>query len=119
MAASARSLYIGVDGGGTRSRARLRDADGRLFGEGDAGPAGNARLGEEAFAEALNACRKALTAEGLDEAGLARIHARLGLAGIAQAADRAYILRPADAMDGAIRMARRAAQGTPVLATRP
>jgi glucosamine kinase len=91
LAASATSLYIGVDGGGTRSRARLRDADGRLLGEGDAGP-GNARLGAAAFAEVLSACRKALAVAGLGEGDFGRIHAGLGLAGTAQAADRAYIL---------------------------
>lgn len=91
MAASATSLYIGVDGGGTRSRARLRDDQGRLLGEGAAGP-GNARLGQAAFAEVLCACRKALTAAGLGEADFGRVHAGLGLAGTAQAADRAFVL---------------------------
>ena len=28
-----RALYLGVDGGATRSRARLRDADGKLLAE--------------------------------------------------------------------------------------
>lgn len=91
MAASATSLFIGVDGGGTRSRARLRDADGRLLGEGNAGP-GNARLGQVAFAAVLGACRKALAAGGLGEADFARVHAGLGLAGTAPTAIRAFIL---------------------------
>jgi glucosamine kinase len=91
LAASATPLYIGVDGGGTRSRARLRDAVGKLLGEGEAGP-GNARLGKAAFAEVLSACRKALTAAGLGEADFGRVHAGLGLAGTAQTADRAFVL---------------------------
>jgi glucosamine kinase len=41
--------FLGVDGGGTRCRARLADAEGRVLGEGTAGAA-NIRLGlEEAF----------------------------------------------------------------------
>ena len=31
-------FYIGVDGGGTSCRARIEDAEGRLLGQGDAGP---------------------------------------------------------------------------------
>jgi glucosamine kinase len=84
-------LFLGVDGGGTRTRARLRDADGRLLGEGEAGP-GNARLGPAAFGEVLAACRTAVASAGLHDADLARTHAGLGLAGTAQAADRAFIL---------------------------
>jgi glucosamine kinase len=39
-----RLLFLGVDGGGTRCRARLADADGCVLGEGIAGPA-NVRIG--------------------------------------------------------------------------
>lgn len=91
MELSARSLFIGVDGGGTHCRARLRDGDGRLLGEGAAGAA-NARLGPPGFAEVLKACRQAVATAGLDETDLGRAHAGLGLAGTAQAADRAFIL---------------------------
>ena len=91
MELSARSLFIGVDGGGTHCRARLRDMEGRLLGEG-AGGAANARLGEPGFAEVLKSCRQAIAAAGLDESDLGRAHAGLGLAGTAQAADRAFVL---------------------------
>ena len=37
-------LFLGVDGGGTRCRARLTEVDGRMLGEGIAGSA-NIRLG--------------------------------------------------------------------------
>ena len=30
-------LYLGIDGGGTRCRARLRDGEGRLLGEAEGG----------------------------------------------------------------------------------
>ncbi len=84
-------LFMGVDGGGTRSRARLRDVEGRRLGEGSAGP-GNARLKEAAFAEVLKACRAAAAEAGLGETDLARIHAGFGLAGTQQPWDRDFVL---------------------------
>ena len=39
-------LFLGVDGGGTRCRARLADLSGKILGEGSAGPA-NIRFGIE------------------------------------------------------------------------
>jgi glucosamine kinase len=88
---SAGHLFIGVDGGGTGCRARIRDAEGRPLGEGRGGPA-NARLGAAAFEEILKACRQAADGAGLAAADLGRMHAGLGLAGTAQAADRDFIL---------------------------
>jgi glucosamine kinase len=77
-------LLIGVDGGGTRCRARVRDRDGRLVGEGTGGPA-NIRLRPDlAWASILAACRAALAAAGLPEDALQRSRAGLGLAGAAQ-----------------------------------
>ena len=48
-------LFLGVDGGGTRCRARLTEVDGRMLGEGIAGSA-NIRLG---LNESLSAVREA------------------------------------------------------------
>ncbi len=79
-------LFIGVDGGGSHCRARLRDASGQLLGEGAAG-AGNARLRQDAFVEVMAACHQALAAAGLGEGDFARVHAGLGLAGTQQDAD--------------------------------
>ena len=45
-------LFMGLDAGGTRCRARIRDASGRLLGEGEAGPA-NARRGSRAAMDAM------------------------------------------------------------------
>ena len=84
-------LFIGVDGGATKSRARVRDADGLLLGEDTAG-AGNARLKEAGFAEVLKACRAAARAAGLGEADLHRLHAGFGLAGTQQAWDHDFVL---------------------------
>ncbi|MDJ1158172.1 BadF/BadG/BcrA/BcrD ATPase family protein [Chelatococcus sp. SYSU_G07232] len=75
------ALFIGVDGGGTQCRARLRDAQGRALGEGLGGPA-NARLDPTLVMKSiLTACRAAAAAAGLGEEGLRRAHAGLGLAG--------------------------------------
>ncbi|MCP4380708.1 MAG: N-acetylglucosamine kinase, partial [Hyphomicrobiales bacterium] len=84
-------LFIGVDGGATRTRARLCDPDGDKLGEATAG-AGNARLKEAAITEILAACRGAAEDAGLDETDLSRVHAGLGLAGTQQAWDRDYVL---------------------------
>ncbi|MFD1331301.1 N-acetylglucosamine kinase, partial [Methylopila musalis] len=39
MSSERSALFLGVDGGGTRCRARLADAGGRVLGEGLSGPA--------------------------------------------------------------------------------
>jgi glucosamine kinase len=78
------ALFIGIDGGGTHCRARIRDADGRLIGEGRGGPA-NVRLGpERVMASILAAAREAAKAGSLAEDAFHRMHAGLGLAGAAQ-----------------------------------
>ena len=84
-------LFLGIDGGGSNSRARLRDEAGMLLGEGAAGP-GNARLGDVAFNEVMKASRAALAAAGLGERDLARVHAGFGLAGTQQDPDRQSVL---------------------------
>lgn len=84
-------LFLGVDGGATRTRARLRDSEGTLLGEGHGG-ASNALLKESAFAEVLKAARAAADQAGLGEDDLGRVHAGLGLAGTQQAWDRDFIL---------------------------
>lgn len=82
-------LYLGVDGGGTRCRARLRDEAGGLLGEGEAGAA-NARRGARATMEAvIAASRAALSAAAIPESALTDLVAGAGLAGVCQAADMA------------------------------
>src|SRR5262249_9951822 len=75
-------LFIGVDGGGSRTRARLRDAANRKLGEAVAAP-GNFRLGTAAFGEIMTACRAALAEAGLADNDFGRVHAGFGLAGAA------------------------------------
>ncbi|MCR4281443.1 MAG: N-acetylglucosamine kinase [Bauldia sp.] len=84
-------LFLGVDGGGSKTRARIRDEAGTLLGEATAGP-GNARLGDAAFNEIMKASRAAAAAAGLGESDLGRIHAGFGLAGTQQDEDRQSLL---------------------------
>jgi glucosamine kinase len=77
-------LFMGVDGGGTKCRARLSDAAGRALGEGLGGPANIWRDPERAMRSVLAACRIAVQSAGLSETALAEAHAGLGLAGAGQ-----------------------------------
>jgi len=77
-------LLMGVDGGGTASRARLTDLDGKVLGEGAAGPA-NLRFGvEQSFGAVFHATEQCLTAAGLARADVKRIVACLALAGASE-----------------------------------
>jgi glucosamine kinase len=83
-------FFIGIDGGATLCRARFRDMEGNLLGEGRGGPANihsNFRLAVESI---RLACKAALQSAGLDEQSLQHSHAGLGLAGagIKNACDR-------------------------------
>jgi len=74
--------YLGIDAGGTHTRARLVTAEGEVVGIGEGGP-GNTRIGlpealgavEEAYLEALNQA-------GLGASDLHRVRAGLGIAGL-------------------------------------
>ena len=74
-------FFIGIDGGASSCRARLRDMEGNLLGEGCSGPA-NIHLDLDLAKESVRAAsRAAVRAAGLDERILHRAHAGLGLAG--------------------------------------
>lgn len=78
-------LLLGVDGGGSRCRARLTDGQGMILGEGMAGPA-NIRLGLEAsFAAVHEAVGQCLRQAGLT-GHEGRIVACLALAGASEPA---------------------------------
>jgi glucosamine kinase len=80
-------LFLGVDGGGTRCRARLCDASGVKLAEGEAGPA-NIRFGlQEAFASVLEATLSCLEQAQLSSQDLPRITACLALAGATEPAE--------------------------------
>jgi glucosamine kinase len=73
--------FIGIDGGASSCRARLRDRNGNLLGEGCGGPA-NIHLDLDLAKESIRAASKAaLRAAGVEERLLHYTHAGLGLAG--------------------------------------
>lgn len=76
------TTYLGVDGGGTRCRARIEDEHGRLLGEAGSGPA-TTRIGvEKAWRSILEASEAAAAKAGLSAGDFARMHAAIGLAGL-------------------------------------
>jgi glucosamine kinase len=78
---AAEYFFIGIDGGASSCRARLRDMEGTLLGEGCGGPA-NIHLDLDLAKESIRtASRAAIRAAGLDERILHRAHAGVGLAG--------------------------------------
>ena len=82
------ALYLGIDGGGTSCRGRLRDGRGTLLAEATAGPA-NTRLGVAAAQEQVSkVARETLSNADLGKNALARTHVGIGLAGLHIASDR-------------------------------
>jgi glucosamine kinase len=93
MRADAPHWYVGVDGGATRCRARLRDAAGAVLAESE-GDAANIHVD---FASAVSVMRstvrKALSRAGLASGDSARVAVGLGLAGLSDATDAAHVER--------------------------
>ena len=80
-------LLLGIDGGGTKCRARLCAPSGATLGEAVAGPA-NIRLGlENSLAAVREATRDCLDQAGLSSQDLPRITACLALAGASEPTD--------------------------------
>jgi glucosamine kinase len=76
------SYYLGVDAGGTASKSRLTDANGKVLGSGKAGPA-NTRIGLDALHETLmDVCTQALDEAGLGSAEYDQVRVGMGIAGI-------------------------------------
>src|SRR5690242_15633812 len=76
------TTYLGIDGGGTRCRARIEDEDGRVLSEASSGPA-TTRIGlEKAWRSIMEATDAAAAKAGLTAADFARMHAGIGLAGL-------------------------------------
>lgn len=75
-------LYLGIDGGGTRCRARISNESNDILGEAVSGGA-NTRLGmDHIFGEIVAAASLALKNAGMDDSKLGDLHAGLGLAGL-------------------------------------
>ncbi|OEF22637.1 N-acetylglucosamine kinase [Vibrio rumoiensis] len=78
------SLLVGIDGGGTSCRARIRDHQGNLLGEGKSGSA-NILLGVEvAMASIIDAIHQACQQAGLSQQDYSRMHLGLALAAAEQ-----------------------------------
>ena len=76
------TTYLGVDGGGTRCRARIEDEAGRILGEGSAGPA-TTRIGvEKAWRSVMEATEAAADKAKMARGDFAKMHAAIGLAGL-------------------------------------
>src|SRR5215475_819874 len=76
------TTYLGVDGGGTRCRARIEDEAGRVLGEASSGPA-TTRIGvEKAWRSIMAATEAAAAQAGLASDDFALMHAAIGLAGL-------------------------------------
>ncbi|GGW81445.1 BadF/BadG/BcrA/BcrD ATPase family protein [Alteromonas halophila] len=72
--------FIGIDGGGTRCRARLEDAHGKLLGQGEGGAANIMRNPAQATTSIVDACTRAVAASTLP-VQLKEITVGAGLAG--------------------------------------
>lgn len=77
--------WIGVDGGGTGTRARLCDASGRLLAEGQAGPSALGQGVEQAWRHVRQAVEGAVRAAGVADFDWAGTAMGLGLSGAGQA----------------------------------
>jgi glucosamine kinase len=75
-------LFLGIDGGGTKCRARIRDEAGRLLGEGLGGPANIHQDFAGTVRSILEASGAACAAANLPQQALAQLNAGLGLAGV-------------------------------------
>ena len=76
------TTYLGIDGGGTRCRARIEDENARMLGEATSGPA-TTRIGvEKAWRSIMEATEGAAARAGLTHEDFARMHAGIGLAGL-------------------------------------
>lgn len=76
-------LYIGIDGGGSNCRARLRDSMGRLRGTADGGGAANVYLDFDGAIRTIRRTIETLAASrGFDSAAVCKAWIGLGLAGV-------------------------------------
>jgi glucosamine kinase len=86
---AANVLFLGVDGGGTRCRARLYDVSGHRLGESVSGPANLSYGLNEAFASVFDAVFRSLAQAQLTPNDFPRITACLALAGATEPAEQA------------------------------
>ncbi|MEK8047572.1 MAG: ATPase [Burkholderiales bacterium PBB6] len=85
-------FIIGVDGGGTGTRARLCNLQGQVLGFGEAGPSGLSQGLEQAWRHVLQAVRAALAQAGLADVPFSDCALGAGLAGAHEAGLKATFL---------------------------
>ncbi|MES2676308.1 MAG: BadF/BadG/BcrA/BcrD ATPase family protein [Pseudomonadota bacterium] len=76
------ALFIGIDGGGTKCRARLVSSDEKLLGIGVGGPANPLHGQEQTKASILQSVEMALAQAGLPKSDMGRLLVGIGLAGV-------------------------------------
>lgn len=76
------TIYLGIDGGGTKCRAVIVDAHGQRLGDGLGGPANPLHGLERALASIVDAAQQALKSAGLDQKDLSKVVAGVALAGV-------------------------------------
>ncbi len=92
QAASAAPFLIGVDGGGTGTRARVQDRAGHTLGAGTAGPSGLSQGIDQAWRHVQQAVAGAFADAGLDLPPLAQCGLALALAGAERSSNRESFL---------------------------
>lgn len=76
------NYFVGVDGGGTKCKARLENEQGELLGEGLSGPCNPAQSAEIAFSSIIEATTLALEAAAIPTIKISDLNVCLGLAGL-------------------------------------
>ncbi len=85
------TFYLGIDAGGTATKARLTDATGKVLAEASDGPA-NARIGAEALhARLMEVCQAATNTAGFSAKDVAATKGGMGIAGINRTGMKALI----------------------------
>ncbi len=87
--------FLGIDAGGSHSRARLTDLEGTIIGEAKAGPANTSVGLEKLQAVLMSITRDVIAAAGLDESDMPLVEAGMGIAGVS----RPGILRAVSELD--------------------
>jgi len=80
--AASAAYLVGIDGGGTGTRARLLSADGTRLGDGEAGPSGLGQGIDQAWTHVRQAVDQAFRAAGIEPALPHAIAVGMGLAGV-------------------------------------
>ncbi|CAD5263081.1 conserved hypothetical protein [Alteromonas sp. 38] len=77
-----RKFFLGIDGGGTKCKARLESFDGELLGEGLSGPCNPAQSADTALSSIIDVTNQALTSANLPLPTISELDVCLGLAGV-------------------------------------